>query len=979
MTPERWQQIRDLLHSAMELKPAERPAYLDRHCSEDPGLREQVNDLLLAEQEVRTDFLESPPLALDHPAIFEVVHRDSGIETASPIGRRLGSYRIVEEIGRGGMGEVFRAFRDDDQYRKQVAVKLVRRGPHSDVVFQRFRNERQILAGLDHPNIARLLDGGATEQGEPYFVMELIQGSPIDQYCDQHSLTTTERLKMFCQVCSAVQYAHQHLTVHRDIKPGNILVTADGIPKLLDFGIAKIVGPTGDYSQVETTLTHFRVLTPRYASPEQLKGETVTTASDLYSLGVVLYELLTGRSPYRSASRTPQEIARAVCEVEPEKLSTTVRRTQSKQEGSESLPATVDEVAALRDGSPEKLSKRLRGDLDNIVLMALRKEPQRRYASVEQFAQDITRHLENLPVIAREDTIGYRTSKFFTRHKAGVSAAALVVFTVLAGMSATLREARIARAERAQADRRFNDVRELASSLVFDIHDSIQNLPGSTPARKMLVDRALKYLDRLASESSGDASLQRELATAYERLATVQGNPFGGNLGDLQGAAANYRKAAVIWDSLSKANPGNIQDLVGLAGTYRQLAGTVANVGGGDPLELVQKAVDISERMGASASADPRIAEELELDYEMAAAIQVRTGADPAGALENHCKALTIAEQRLKGNAQDPPLESRVATIRMRMGDSLAELGRQNEALDSFRLGLEMYRSDPDYAHLHRAVARLQSKRGDVLMMGGDTTAALLSYREVQALLEPLAAADPQNAQVGVELACNYSRIGWALSRGDDESGALAMFERARAMLERLARDSEHTRARWDLAYNHIWMGEFLARTGKMSQALENYREAAADFVAVLTLMPWDRFYQSSLAASHAKAGMMLARMGHPSEAAAEYQTALEIARPLAASKPDVLPWYTIAEACFGMGELLRRAAGRFAADDERRRQDWSEARDWYQHSVEALRHIPNPSVISSAGFTVGDPRQPARSLALSEAELARLTTSRKR
>jgi len=370
ITPQRWQQLKELLAPALEMGIAERTAYLEQVGVGDPLLRSDLERLLVAEDNAGTGFLSGPP-SFGDPV-------DDSYSSNKPlIGLRAGSYKIVEEIGSGGMGEVYRAFRADDQYRKQVAIKLVRAGYDSRVVVQRFKNERQILASLDHPNIARLLDGGETEDGLPYFVMELIEGVPIDKHCDERKLTITDRLELFRQVCSAAQYAHQHLTIHRDIKPSNILVTPEGAPKLLDFGIARMLDPTADEGQLQPTLTIFRALTPGYASPEQVKGAMVTTASDVYSLGVVLYELLTGRSPYRLTSRNPQEIARAVCEVESEKPSMVVSRIQT-EEGGKGSPATATEVAALRQVSPDKLSKRLDGDLDDIVLMALRKEPHRR-------------------------------------------------------------------------------------------------------------------------------------------------------------------------------------------------------------------------------------------------------------------------------------------------------------------------------------------------------------------------------------------------------------------------------------------------------------------------------------------------------------------------------------------------------------------------------------------------------------------------
>ena len=314
MNPERWRQIREILDKSIALPVGERPAYLDQTCSGDAELRTEVESLLLSHERASV-FLKNP-----------VIDLKSAIAETEPkpgrVGHRIGVYQIVEEIGRGGMGEVYRAVRADGQYDKQVAIKFVRGGFDTSYVLERFRHERQILASLDHPNIARLHDGGTTEDGIPYLVMELIEGIPIDQYCDEHDLDIPERLRLFTQVCTAVQYAHQRLVIHRDIKPGNILVTADGVPKLLDFGIAKILDPSGG---TETTM--LRPMTPEYASPEQIRGEPITTATDIFSLGVVLYRLLTGRSPYPENTNTPHEFARMICEVEPTRPSTAVARS----------------------------------------------------------------------------------------------------------------------------------------------------------------------------------------------------------------------------------------------------------------------------------------------------------------------------------------------------------------------------------------------------------------------------------------------------------------------------------------------------------------------------------------------------------------------------------------------------------------------------------------------------------------------------
>lgn len=441
MTPERWQQIKEVFQSAAECAPETREAFLCAACAKDELLREEVEALLLSDEAAHS-FIEQSPLALAYDVL-------SNVTAAVMIGRRLGSYRITAEISRGGMGVVYLAVRDDDEYQKRVAIKIIKRGIDTDEVLRRFRHERQILANLEHPNIARLVDGGNTD-GLPYFVMEYIDGDPIDEYCDKKRFSTTERLKIFRTVCSAVHYAHQNLVIHRDLKPSNILVTAEGTPKLLDFGVAKLLHPEGDAETATHTALALRLMTPEYASPEQVRGGPITSASDVYSLGMLLYELLTGHRPYRLNSRWPLEIAQAVCEVEPEKPSTVVNRIEEVSNGEKGMALTPESVSRTRDGELEKLRRRLQGDIDNIVLMALRKEPERRYASVEQFSEDIRRHLEGLSVSARKERLAYGLAKFIQRNRTRVTAAGLILLTLLAGLLATIWQARIARREQAK-------------------------------------------------------------------------------------------------------------------------------------------------------------------------------------------------------------------------------------------------------------------------------------------------------------------------------------------------------------------------------------------------------------------------------------------------------------------------------------------------------------------------------------------------
>ena len=404
MNREQWARVTALFHEASAYPPAERARWLANHCS-DPAIQSEVEAMLRA-YETNPEFMEQPVAELprDVESLLDVR------EVA--VGQRIGPFDLVSELGRGGMGEVFAAVRADGHYDQKVALKLVRAGYATAGVVERFRAERQILAGLEHPNIARLLDGGTTEAGTPYLVMELVDGVPIDVFCRARNLSVSERLQLFLHVCAAVQFAHQRLVIHRDIKPANILVTTNGIPKLLDFGIAKVLDSAGN-----TEETMLRPFTPEYASPEQVRGEPVSTATDVYALGMVLYRLLTGRSPYHVESRTHGELAAAITGQEPERPSAAVMRPDDNPAG--------EPTRSLR------LQRQLRGDLDFILLKALRKEPEKRYASAAEFAEDIRRHLVGLPVAARKDTWNYLAGKFARRHRTVVAAATLVLVTLV--------------------------------------------------------------------------------------------------------------------------------------------------------------------------------------------------------------------------------------------------------------------------------------------------------------------------------------------------------------------------------------------------------------------------------------------------------------------------------------------------------------------------------------------------------------------
>ncbi len=786
MDSDRWLRIEQLCHAALECEATRRAAYLQAECGGDQSLLREVESLL-AHQQHAGRFMETPALQL---AAESLAAGSELNESPDPfLGRRLGPYRIVERIGSGGMGEVYRAVRADEEFSQQVAIKLVRSGQDPDSVYVRFKNERQILASLDHPNIAKLLDGGTTEEGVPYVVMELVEGQRIDVYANSHKLSIADRLKLFAQVCSAVQYAHQRLIVHRDIKPGNILVTSGGVPKLLDFGIAKILDESVLAGKVENTLTIMKVLTPGYASPEQVRGEPVTTASDVYSLGVVLYELLTGRSPYRIAGSTPDQIARAVCDTEPERPSTVVRRTGTQ--GSDPEQGARDDGAS----SPEKLSKRLSGDLDNIVLMALRKEPDRRYASVEQLSQDLRRHLENLPVIARRDTLGYRASKFVVRHKVGVAAVAIVAATLVTGMAVTLHEARVAReqaeiahAQRQRAERRFNDVRRLANSLLFDLHDSISTLPGATPARQLLVGKAIEYLDSLAKEANGDPSLQRELAAAYTRLGDIQGDQFGPNVGKRIDALESYRKAAALREAVVRATPNDPAVQNELGTSYDVLAVHLMEVDPSAAADYDQKSMKLATDLVAAYPANVEFLRSLSACYKRQGMFRTERN-DLVGAVESNRTYLKLCEREAE---LDPGSESNkcLSNAHKRLGALLTQMDRLDEGLAEYRASLALdealLKLHPDDVNAQYALTFTYSDMGFIYSKHGDLARALANYRKVLAMREAMAAADPNDhrAPAGVANTCGY--IGLILLEQNHLQGALVYHRRALAIRQQL-------------------------------------------------------------------------------------------------------------------------------------------------------------------------------------------------
>ncbi len=503
-TTERFHLVEAIVTEALAAPNDQRAESIEARCGADAALAEEARSLLdacEAEEQMMASCRTEP----------------NGGPAAAPDRQRVGPYEIDRLLGRGGMGAVYLARRADGHFEQKVAIKLIGAPLASDLFRERFRQERQILAGLQHPYIARLLDGGVTVEGDLYLVMEYVDGKPIHRYCEERHLSQARRIQLFLRVCEAVQFAHQNFVVHRDLKPDNILVAEDGTPRLLDFGTAKLLSPSLDQQDSRFTRMGCLSFTPQYASPEQVLGNPITTATDTYSLGVLLYRLLTGEPPYELKDPTTSEMIRVICEEAPRKPS-------------------------LEAGS----GKRLDADLEAILLKALRKEPQERYLTAERLADDLRAYLEGRPVAARRGSMRYFAGKFIRRHRLGLAAMAVVIVTLVAGIAGVLWQARVANQERRMAEARSADMRQLSNSLLSELDETIKRLPGSTSAQEMLVRRVLEHLDRMANDAQGDKLTQIDLARAYTRLADLQGNAYDQNLGDPAGALVSIDKAIAL-------------------------------------------------------------------------------------------------------------------------------------------------------------------------------------------------------------------------------------------------------------------------------------------------------------------------------------------------------------------------------------------------------------------------------------------------
>jgi non-specific serine/threonine protein kinase/serine/threonine-protein kinase len=805
------ERVLELFSAAVELPTAQQSAFMEKVAVEQAEVFPQLASLLELDRQAEAhSFLASSALQVEATRMAQV-------DFGSRVGSRIGPYQILELIGAGGMGAIYLAERDDDQYRRRVAIKIIKRGMDTDYVLRRFGNERQILANLNHPNIARLYTGGATDDGLPYFVMEFIEGSPLIEYADRNRLTVNQRLELFRKVCAAVQYAHQNLVVHRDLKPTNILVTPDGEPKLLDFGIAKFLD-----SAMDTTVMEFRALTPEYASPEQVRGEPITTASDVYSLGVLLFELLTGRRPYRITRRTPAEITKAVCEQEPLKPSAVVSSQWPVISDDNGQPIAADKPIQNSKFKVQN-SRSLRGDLDNIALMALRKEPARRYASVAAFSEDIQRYLEGRPVSARKDTAWYRTSKFVGRHRLAVAAALIILMTLLGGVVATTWQAQAATIERARAERRFQDVRKLANSFMFEFHDAIKDLPGALNARQLVVKRALEYLDSLAQEANSDRALQSELAQAYDKVGSLT---F-----DVGQTIESHRKAMLLNEALVKADPQNAEYRKQLSESYNYMSDAMKISGhSSEAIDFAKKSLAIFEWLAIEHPANQNI-KALVADRNLTLGIALADAGDLQRALESDRAAMTIQQELVSDDPQSPARLADLSDMQSHLSNALAEEGDFARALEyhskSFAIARDLFQADSTSARYRRSMWAAYLRTARLQLKTGDKPAAVENCQRAGQLLEQLASADPKDTGHRVGIAVTYQIYGDALAAVSQTKAAESDYQRAISIGEALvAEDPGRAEARNNLARAYAGLGRLRIQAQRSSEARDFFGKA---------------------------------------------------------------------------------------------------------------------------------------------------------
>lgn len=736
LTREDLEAIEAVFDEVVDLDPALRSPLLDSRPGLRAELRAEVETLLNAHARVGS-FMEP---------VDSLTGAGAPAAAERRVGAVVGAWRLLRRIGTGGMGDVYLAERSDGAFAGQAAVKFTRAHLPDPVAARRFFLERQFLASLHHPNIVTLLDGGATPIGEGYLVMEYVEGTPVTEFCRSRALSLDARLSLMRQVCGAVQYAHQRAIVHRDLKPGNILVTAEEVPKILDFGVAKLLEGAG----ADETLTMGMMpgpLTPNYASPEQLRGLGVTTAADVYSLGVLLYEIVTGERPYETAGQTLDAVVKLVVDTQPS------RPSAPRAGGDTTLPYP---------------RHHLRGDLDAVVLKAMRKEPEQRYGSAGELADDIGRFLSGAPVVAREPSLGYTLRRLAARNKAvvGVTIAALVAIISALGIALWQRQAAVR--QQARAEQRFREVRQLANSLIFRIHDRVAKLPGSTPVRREIVDEALTYLETLERDSAGDEALRLELAAAYRQIGSILGNAGQPNLGDRDGARRQLERSRQLLLPLASRTDAPPEAIQSLVSTDRQLANVLKRMDR-EPEAVVMAGEAVSHAERALRASHPGARELLARAlFEAAMAVH------PSDASVPHWRrAETLWVELLAERPDDPARQRNLGLVDKYLGAVLDRKGQNEEAAVHYARALKLDEGrlarTPDDRQVQFDTAISLANMASIAQARRENDRALALFRRSLEIRAALSDSDPADVLA-------RSRVAWVrmrLARLEHERGNL--------------------------------------------------------------------------------------------------------------------------------------------------------------------------------------------------------------
>jgi eukaryotic-like serine/threonine-protein kinase len=851
----RWQKLNEIFAAAQELDPERQKELLEQTCGGDEALRKEAAAILAASRDAQSQgFLHADVFA----AGARVLARDD-----IPSGTEIGDYRVIREIGRGGMGAVYLAERTG--FQQQVALKIIKRGMDTEEIIRRFVRERDVLASLNHPNIARLLDGGHTTDGLPFIAMEYVEGETITAFCDQKRLAIEERIELFRKVCRAVAYAHHNLVVHRDIKPSNILVGADGEPKLLDFGIAKLLAPDVLDSTVDLTAAGANLMTPDYASPEQIRGERVTTASDIYSLGVLLYELLSGHRPFQLKNRPSLEMLRIVSEQEPRAPSTAaLTEAEAPSEEDTKHILSPETVANSRRQRPEHLRKRLRGDLDTIVLTALSKDPQRRYGSVEQFSDDLQRHLAGLPVVARPATLGYRVAKFARRNRLAVVFASIALIALLGGLSVSIWQTRAANQERARAEQRFNEVRKMANTLVSGWDKDIPDSLVSNQVRGRIADISTEYLDNLARETD-DPALLKELAKAY----TVVGHEYTAQFIYEEKARSSLHKAEAILRRLIADTPDDVEAKRLLTECLGQYDGYFGERDRTKSLKNRLEIVELNEQIFAARPNDQKAMFDLAGAHALYGLVLKLVGRK-AESFDQYRHASEMSKRRVNAlESTATSIEDRaklISAYTSMASDQAHHLNEVDAALKNVRRGADiadaLYATNPQNEQALFVAGTAQFELGLILKKTGDVRGSLEAFRKGLSYSRAFLARWRNGYFIRKEYDC-LMEIAEAFHELGDSGGALSALRESLELRRKLTEaDKDNFRTYHGQGFHFNGGGKLLTRMKRSDEALRVYQEAEQAFRRVVEGEPNQITNRRWLATLYLRMGDLHAGLG---------------------------------------------------------------------------------------------------------------------